>query len=166
MGRDAAVARALVSTGAAVVVLGSFRPWIASGAAERTSFEMVALVQRLGFSDSGLVVLAVRGWPLVPLCVAVAVAAVWWGRWRVGLSAATVGGLYAAGVAAAVRRSRDVGVVRVLAGSTVTLVGALVLLAGAASVVAVVVRERRVALTPPTRPGPAAPASAPPAGPS
>jgi hypothetical protein len=125
------VPRALVTAGAAGVLAGAASPWAASGAAERTSFQMAGLVDRLGFAPSGAVGVAVRAWPLVPLCVVAATVLVWWGRGLAAAVLAGAGGAYAAAVSASVWRAPDAGLVRVLEGPARTLAGAIVLLAGA-----------------------------------
>jgi hypothetical protein len=120
----------LVSAGAFVLVLGTFLPWVASGSAERNSYDLVGIVGRLGFSTSGPFDLAVRLWALVPMCAAVAVAAVWWGWRLVGAVAGAVAAAYAGAVAASVLLAPQVGLVRVLVGVPVTLAGVVVLLGG------------------------------------
>jgi hypothetical protein len=151
------VPRALVTGGAAGVVAGAWSPWVASGAVERTSFEMAGLVERLGFASSGAVGLAVRAWPLVPLCVVTATVLVWWGRGTTAAVLSAAGGAYAAVVSASVWQASDVGLVRVLDGPARTFGGSIVLLAGAVVT---------AALTRPTRSGVAARPSTSPTGPS
>jgi hypothetical protein len=161
---DEAAARALVTAGAATVVAGSFLAWVASGAVERSSFEMAALVERLGFSDGGAVLLAVRAWPVVPLGAALAVVATWWRRWRLGVVCAGSVACYAGAVALAVLTATDVPFIRVRPGAAVTLGGAIVLLGGATACGAAARAAGRV--TRATRRAGPGPASAPPADPS
>jgi hypothetical protein len=129
--RDEAAARALVTGGAAGVIAGAFLPWIASGTVERSSFDMATLVERLGFAEGGAVLLAVRAWSLVPMCATAAVAAAWWGWWRVGAACAATAALYAGAIGVAVLAAPDVALVRVRLGAGVTVAAGAVLLAGA-----------------------------------
>ena len=66
-----------VTAGAAVLLVGTFLTWLRSGATERSSYDVFDLVDRLGFSEGGLVGWALRLWPLVPLLLVIAVIA-WW----------------------------------------------------------------------------------------
>lgn len=120
-----------MAAGAAVTVWGSFRPWLASGSAERSSYEVLGLVDRLGVARPGPLEWAVTVWPLMPLLVVAATALVWWGRPVLGSTIGLVAGAYAALVALAVGFAPGDGLVRSLPGTTVTLVGASVLLLGA-----------------------------------
>jgi hypothetical protein len=141
--------RLLVTAGAAGVIVGALSPWVASGAAERSSFEIAGLLERLGFASSGPFAVSVRVWSLVPLCVVAATVCVWWGRGALGAALAAMGGAYAAVVSLRVARAPDTAFVRVLDGPIRTLVGAVVLLAGAAVTVAASRTTRRAA---PARP--------------
>ena len=143
---------ALVSVGAAGVVLGAVSPWVRSGAAQRSSFEMAALVDRLGVAPDGPIGLAVRLWALVPLFVVTAAACVWWGKPVPGAVLAAIGGLYASAVSVAVWRARDVGTVHVLDGPARTLAGAAVLIVGAAVTVATRPTRRGARARPSTSP--------------
>ena len=67
-----------VTVGAAVVLVGTFLTWLRSGATERSSYDVFDLVDRLGFSEGGLVGWALRLWPLLPLVLVLAVVAWWW----------------------------------------------------------------------------------------
>ncbi len=100
-------------TGAGTVVLvGVFGPWLRSGSSTRSSFELLDLVERLGFAPDGPFGVAVRGWPLVPLLVVAATVACWAGRTTASVRLGFIGGLYVAGVAYGVRNAPDVGLVR------------------------------------------------------
>ena len=65
--------RWIASSGALVVLTGSFLPWLASGSAERSSYDLFGIVERLGFAPDGAVGWAVRLWPLLPLLLVVTV---------------------------------------------------------------------------------------------
>ena len=49
----------MVSAGAAITLLGTFLTWLRSGSADRSSYAVFGLVDRLGFSEGGVV-----GWAL------------------------------------------------------------------------------------------------------
>lgn len=136
---------AVMAAGALVTVAGSLMPWVRTGSARRNSYDVFALVDRLGFSPEGLAAQGLRWWPLVPLLTAVAVVAAWWGWPRAGGSVGVVAGLYAGGVGLAVTTADAVRVVDTEAGTVVTAVGGLLLLLG--SIVAIVIgwRSRVVA---------------------
>jgi hypothetical protein len=123
------------TVGAAVLLVGTFLTWLRSGATERSSYDVFDLVDRLGFSEGGLVGWALRLWPLLPLLLVLTVIA-WWfpasgSGWTATRAALTlVASLYAGAVAVAVVNAPDVALFSVGAGPIVTLVGAIVMLAG------------------------------------
>ena len=135
--RARSIARGLVTAGAAVVLVGSFVPWVSSGAKRRSSYDLFDIVERLGFAPDGAFALIVRVWWLLPLALVVATVAVWYGRWWT--SAAVGGGaaLLAAAVGVGVLSADENAFVRVLGGPLVALAGAAVLAAGAATCAAV-----------------------------
>lgn len=119
---------ALLTLAGAAVLGGTFLPWLRSGARNRTSYELLGLVDRLGLAR-GLGGELIRWWPIVPLLVTVAVVAAWWGgRWVVMAFA-----LAAAAVVIAVnvllRRGADRARLQVGAGPAVAVAGALALVA-------------------------------------
>jgi hypothetical protein len=118
-----------MTIGAAAVLLGTFMPWLRSGTRGRTSYQLLGLVDRLEFAPDGPAAAAVRWWPIVPLLLVVAVIAAWWDRWYIASVAAAVAGCYALVFALVIRAAPG----RALAGTLVTIVGAVVLLAAAAS---------------------------------
>ncbi len=130
--------RAAAAFGAVVALVGTFLPWLASGAVDRSSYELLDIVERLGFSPDGLVGLALTIWPLAPLGLVLCVVAQWpwrgwqdrWAGWG-AVGVATVVGLYVGAVAAAVLGAPQVGLFSVRWGAWVSLVGALTMLAGA-----------------------------------
>lgn len=124
------VGASLVTVGAVTVIIGSALPWLRTGQRRRTSFEVFGLVDRLGFSPSGVVGWAVRLWPIVPLLVIVVAALAWFdGRWS--LPVAVVGAGYAGGVGVAVATVDDRSFVDIGLGPTVTAGGAALILLGA-----------------------------------
>jgi hypothetical protein len=127
----------VVSVGAGVTLVGTFLTWVRSGAADRSSYDVFDLVDRLGFSEGDLVGWALRLWPLVPLLLVVAVVLWWWPsqtrRWMAARLAVTAAAaLYAGGVATAVANAPEIGLFRRGPGPAVTVIGALTMLAGAA----------------------------------
>lgn len=126
-----------MGVGGAVTVVGSLLPWVRTGGARRHSYDLLALVARLGFAEDGPAETALRWWPLLPLLVVAAVVAVAWGWPRIGAAVGAAAALYAGGVALAVIRAPAAPTVEVELGAVVTIVGAAVLLAGAIAVAAV-----------------------------
>lgn len=120
----------LVTVGALVAVVGSFRPWLASGTAERSSYDLLGVVDRLGWSGAGSPWWLVVSWPAMPLVLAVATAATWWRRRVPMFAAGTVGVAYIAAVAGAVLVAPGDGFVRVLPGPAITLAGGLLVAVG------------------------------------
>src|SRR5471030_3335988 len=96
------IGRVMATGGAVVATIGTFLPWLRSGARRRSSYEIFSLVDRLGFSRSSAVGWGLRLWPIVPFLFACAVTLQWFPRkWATGCSA-IVAAVYAGGVAAAV----------------------------------------------------------------
>lgn len=120
---------AVMTLGAAIAVWGSFRPWLASGSAERSSYELLGLVDRLGTSSTALT-WAVAAWPLMPLLVVSATVVVWWGRHAVGGVIGTIGGVYATLVSFGIRQAPGDGLIRALPGASITLSGSAIFLGG------------------------------------
>ncbi len=125
------IGRAVPTLGAGVALVGTFLPWLTSGSRQRNSYEIFALVDRLGFSSSSLVGWGLRVWPVVPFVLALAVTMQWFPRrWLTGGSA-FVAVLYVGGVAAAVSFAPATSLIAVSYGPWVTLAGAVVLASGA-----------------------------------
>jgi hypothetical protein len=118
-----------MAVGATVMVGASILPWVRTGGVRRNSYDLLSLVERLGFAPDGPAESALRWWPLMPLLAAVAVVAAWWGWPRVGGLVGVGAALYGGGVGFAVSRV-STGLVDVEAGPTATFVGALILAAG------------------------------------
>ena len=121
--------RVALSFGAVVTIVGSLCPWVASGRVDRTSYEIIDLVDSLGFAEEGPFGLAVRAWPLMPLVVVSGSVAMWWRRHVVGPTLAIIGGLYAFGVALAVRLAPSTSLLRIRIGTIITIAGASILVA-------------------------------------
>jgi hypothetical protein len=118
-----------MAAGAAVVVIGTLLPWVRTGGRRRNSYDVLDLVERLGFASDGAAATALRWWPVVTVLVGFAVVATWWGWPRLGGATGLVAAGYA-GTMAAVVAFRGSALVRVEVGTTVTIVGAVVLAAG------------------------------------
>ena len=128
---------AIITVGAGVALIGTFLTWVRSGSASRSSYDVFSLVERLGFSSSGIVGWALRLWPLVPLLLVLTVVCWWWPSsgavWdmaRLTLSAITV--LYAGGTGLAVATVPEVGLITIGAGPLVTIIGAGLIVLGSA----------------------------------
>ena len=121
----------MLSAGATLAVVGSFLPWLSSGTVDRSSYDILGLVDRLGFTPDGPISVVARAWPLMPLMLTVAVVAVWWGWRRVGAAVGGVGGIYACGLGAAVAGAvPDTQHISVGAAPVLTAVGGAVVIVG------------------------------------
>ena len=95
----------------------------------RSSFELLDIVERLGFSPDGVFNWAVRAWPVVPLVIVGSVVACWGRKPTIGAALGAVGGCYIFGVAIGVANAPDAGVITTDWGVTASLAGAVALLA-------------------------------------
>lgn len=116
---------AVCALGAVVVAGASFLPWGGSGRAERTSFELVGVAERLDVLSSTASDLA-QLWYLLPLVGALCGLAAVTGRWVGALIAGIVVAVAGAAMAVAVIDSP----VRPLGGPYVTLGGSLLVCLG------------------------------------
>ena len=117
----------LVGTSAAVLVVGSFLPWLYSGERARSSFELVTVARRLGLSPEGWQGAALRLWPLVPLLCVLATFASWWGKHLVAAVLADLAALATAWLCIEALTA-DLGAnLRLGVGPSVTVVGAALL---------------------------------------
>jgi len=124
-----------MAVGAAVVVIGTLLPWVRTGGRRRNSYDLLVLVERLGFTPDGATATALRWWPLLPVLVVAAVVAAWWGWLRVGGATGLVAAGYAGTISVLVVRGGS-ALVRVQAGTTLTIIGAVVLAAGSVAALA------------------------------
>ena len=106
-GPGRSIAIGAVTVGGVVSIVGMFAPWVRTGAASRSSFELADLVARLGYAPDGPIGLALRTWPMAPLSVVVAVVATWWIGGRVAAAIAVVVGLLIGLVGVAVWSAAD-----------------------------------------------------------
>jgi len=121
----------VVTGGALLTLIASFLGWVRSGTVHRSSYEILGLVHRLGFAPNGWTRTFIRLWPIMPLLLAVAVVAAWWGwRW-VAAIVGIAGGAYATAlglvVASAVPESSEVGV---SAAPLLTAIGGMTVIVG------------------------------------
>ena len=125
----------VTTTGAVIALLGTFLPWLRSGTVDRSSYEIFDLVERLGFSPNGVIAWTLKLWPLVPLVLVCGAIALWlrparrWVR-RVLVLVPLAGALLIGGIALAISLAPDVALFRIGAGPWVSVVGAIVMLAG------------------------------------
>lgn len=123
--------RAVALTGLALVVIGSFGPWLRSGRRVRSSYELFQVADRLGFLGDGPLRWLPRTWVCVPLAAALAFAADVAGRRRIGGTVGVAVGVYAVVVSAGVLASplpSGWGTMVGAVGGTVSVVGGLALL--------------------------------------
>jgi hypothetical protein len=126
---------AVVTSGAAITLVGTFLPWLRSGAVDRSSYEIFDLVERLGFSPNGVIAWTLRLWPLVPLLLVSAAISPWlrpartWVR-RVLAVLPVLAVLIVGGVAFAVSLAPEVGLFRIGIGPWCSVVGAIVMVVG------------------------------------
>jgi hypothetical protein len=133
---DRRIGAIVVTVGAAITLAGTFLSWVRSGSTDRSSYEVFGLVDRLGFEPNSATGWLLRLWPLVPLALVVTVIVHWAHhpslRWpRHGLTTATL--LYPGVTALTVANAPQIALFDVGPGPWVTLVGALVMLAGLAT---------------------------------
>ncbi|MGZ4740771.1 MAG: hypothetical protein ACXVLM_16210 [Ilumatobacteraceae bacterium] len=124
------IGRMVATTGAAVVAVGTFLPWLRSGTRQRSSYEIFSLVERFGYSRSDVVGWGLRLWPIVPLLLAGSVVLVWYPRKWATATVTIVAAVYVLVVAVAVRSASPISTISVQYGSSVALVGAILLAAG------------------------------------
>ncbi len=143
VGDTSAVAAGL---GLALVVLGSFLPWLKSGRVTRNSYETSGTIRRL-IAPTGPAADLFRLWPLLGLVCAVAVALYLFGLVRTGFTLATIASV-AAGSAAfvALDASATTYAAVVDTGPTITIAGtAAVLIAVLVRIATALVRGARTA---------------------
>jgi hypothetical protein len=123
----AVVGRALQFAGLALVVAGSFGPWLRSGERSRTSYELFHVADRLGFLGDQPLAWLSSTWVFVPLLAGAAVALHLFDRHCLGTAVIVLVGVYAlviGGVVLAAALSTDWGCWLAATGGAVCLVGA------------------------------------------
>ena len=125
------IGQVMATLGGLVALVGTFLPWLRSGTRDRSSYEIFSLVDRLGISQSSVVGWGVRLWPVVPLLLVLAVTLLWFPRKWIGGATVLVAVTYAGVVSIAVRSASSNSLITIESGTVVTLVGVLILGAGA-----------------------------------
>lgn len=88
---------------AVVTVVGMALPWVYSGHVARSSFQLLGLIDRLGFAPDGPLRDAIKWWPTVPLLLTIAVILIFWRRYRSGATVGLFASLYVAAFAGVIR---------------------------------------------------------------
>ncbi|MFW2332885.1 hypothetical protein [Ilumatobacter sp.] len=125
----------VVTIGGVVMLVGTFLPWLRSGARNRSSYTIFDLVERLGFAQGGVIEWSLRLWPLVPLLLVATVITAWAVgtehlSWPVPLTLASCAVIWVGGTALALLLAPDIALFGVGVGPAVTLAGAALLLGG------------------------------------
>jgi hypothetical protein len=125
------IGQVVATLGGLVALVGTFLPWLRSGTRDRSSYEIFSLVDRLGISQSSVVGWGVRLWPVVPFLLVLAVTLQWFSRKWIGGTAVLVAVVYAGIVSNEVRSASSNSFITIETGPLVTLVGVVILAAGA-----------------------------------
>ena len=134
----------LVTVGGIGLVVSMFGPWVRSGSNHRNSFELVDLIDRLGFTPNGPIETAIRGWPFAPLLVVVAVVLTIWLAGRTGAIVSIVVGAAIGIVGLAMRTVPESSLIGTGWGSALAVVGGLTMVAGGVAILA----SRRLSVAP------------------
>jgi hypothetical protein len=114
----------LGGVGLVAIVVGTFLPWLHSGAATRNSYQTGGAVRRL-LATTGLIDDLLRWWPLVALACAAAIACYLLGWHTAGTVLAGLAAIAAAAAAIAALATTATSYAEVsLIGPVVTLIGA------------------------------------------
>ncbi|MEY2415865.1 MAG: hypothetical protein QOH53_1199 [Ilumatobacteraceae bacterium] len=125
------IGQVMATLGGLVALVGTFLSWLRSGTRDRSSYAIFSLVDRLGISQSRVVGWGVRLWPVLPFLLVLAVTLQWFPRKRIGIAVVLVAVLYAGVVSNEVRSASSNSLITIEIGPLVTLVGAVILAAGA-----------------------------------
>jgi hypothetical protein len=121
----------LACVGIALLVIGTFLPWLVSGRVNRNSYSASGALRTL-LDLGGAVGAALRIWPFVSLVGAVAVALIVLGYAGIGSGLALLTAIVAGTVAVAALTTSNHGLIHVAAaGPAVTLTGSALTLIGA-----------------------------------
>ena len=124
----------MTAVGAGVVLVGSFLPWYRSGRRARSSYDLFAVVERIGALPGPVATVAVSIWVAVPLVVALVMAALLLRRMVLAALVAMGLGLYALTLALIVgsaSSSWEAGVIAASIGGVTSFVGGAALLIAA-----------------------------------
>jgi hypothetical protein len=78
-------------------------PWVYSGSVSRSSFQLLGLIDRLGFAPNGPLRLAIQWWPLAPLMLSISVLLLYWNQSRIGSLLGIAAGAYVGAFAGVLR---------------------------------------------------------------
>ncbi len=148
------VSAVLMAVGLAVVCVGAFLPWLRSGAATKSSFELAGVLDRLGPADGPWLTAALTMWIMIPLVSVTSIALAVLGYLRTSGTIATIVAFLAGTVAVAtyvVGSGDDSAISTVPAGPLTTCAGGSITILGA---LGVVLTDRRTPATTGTPPGP------------
>ncbi|GAB2782350.1 hypothetical protein [Amycolatopsis magusensis] len=139
------VLAASAAAGLVLAVVGSFLSWFRSGSVNRSSYQLVGLIDRFDLTGNPVVLLALRVWIVVPLLAATAIAMLVLGLTRTGAALTVVLAIFVGTAAgfAAVQGGDEGGPIGVTPlGPVTTTIGTLVAVIGALGAVAVSLRPR------------------------
>ncbi len=135
---------AVGGVGIAVLVLGTFLPWLRSGRATRNSYEATGAVRRL-VHPPGVLDDLFRIWPLLAAVCALAVAVYVLGLHILGLAIGVLASLAGGAAAVAALAASDNAYASVIeTGPAVTIAGAAIVLTSVGASLATRERRRRV----------------------
>jgi hypothetical protein len=135
---------AVGGVGIAVLVLGTFLPWLRSGRATRNSYEAIGAVRRL-VHPAGVLDELFRSWPLLGAVCALAVAVHVLGLRVLGSAIGVLASLAGGAGAVAALAARDNAYASVIeTGPAVTIAGAAIVLISVGVDLATRERRRRV----------------------
>lgn len=127
----------ITAVGLVTLVTGMFLPWFRSGAVLRDSFQMVGVIQTLGFLRGDVLELLLYVWfGLVPV-VTLGVVAYTFGLYRTGATICVLLAIFTgtiSGVATVESGGEESSLGIAGTGPTVTLIGSLVALIGAVGI--------------------------------
>lgn len=127
----------ITAVGLVTLVTGMFLPWFRSGAVLRDSFQMVGVIQTLGFLRGDVLELLLYVWfGLVPI-VTLGVVAYTFGLYRTGATICVLLAIFTgtiSGVATVESGGEESSLGIAGTGPTVTLIGSLVALIGAVGI--------------------------------
>src|SRR5690606_25581993 len=107
-------------------------PWLESGSTNRSSYDLLGLVSRVGIAPDGIASALIRWWPVVPLVVTVGVVSAWWRQAGMALVAAGVAALYTGSVGGTLALSSQRSGVEVGVGPWVSMTASVAFVVTAA----------------------------------
>ena len=137
--------RGVVVIGATVMLVGTFLPWLRSGSVDRSSYDLIELVDRLGYASGGAMDLALTLWPIVPLLLVVSIIVAVTSRVPVAAVVAlwTLTASYVGATAIALVAAPGASLLQVRYGVWVSVAGTLLVLAATVGESLQVIRRDR-----------------------